>query len=112
MKHKKVTLPLNVIMVEITLGGSNAPICHGAGRQHQTLSDLVRSIEYIDANGNLRTVDKPEYLRAAAGCFGLMGVVTHLTLEFQPMTYANMTPVKIPVMKVRPIAPVENIPAL
>lgn len=105
VKHRKLTLPLNVIMVEITLGGSNAPICHGAGRQHQTLSDLVRSIEYIDANGNLRTVDKPEYLRAAAGCFGLMGVVTHLTLEFQPMTYANMTPVKIPVMKAVPPPP-------
>src|ERR1700754_1600805 len=27
------TIPLNVIMVEITWGGSNAMICHGAGRR-------------------------------------------------------------------------------
>ncbi|KAL2128519.1 hypothetical protein VTI74DRAFT_9079 [Chaetomium olivicolor] len=33
--------PLNVIMVEITAGGANAPIRHGAGCAHQTLSDLV-----------------------------------------------------------------------
>ena len=96
VKNKKLTLPLNVIMVEITLGGSNAPICHGSGRRHQTLSDLVRLIEYVDANGNLRKVDDPDHLRAAAGCFGLMGIVTHLTLEMSPMTYAEMAPVKIP----------------
>lgn len=105
VKNKKLTLPINVIMVEITLGGSNAPICHGSGRRHQTLSDLVRAIEYVDANGSLRTVDKPEHLRAAAGCFGLMGVVTHLTLELQPMTYANMKPEKIPVMQAVPPPP-------
>ena len=105
VKNKKLTLPINVIMVEITLGGSNAPICHGSGRRHQTLSDLVRAIEYVDANGNLKTVDNPEHLRAAAGCFGLMGVVTHLTLELQPMTYANMKPEKIPVMQAVPPPP-------
>ena len=105
VKNKKVTLPINVIMVEITLGGSNAPICHGSGRRHQTLSDLVRAIEYVDANGVLRTVSKSEHLRAAAGCFGLMGVFTHLTLELSPMTYANMVPVKIPVMKAVPPPP-------
>jgi len=92
-------------MVEITLGGSNAPICHGAGRRHQTLSDLVRSIEYVDANGQLRTVEKAEHLRAASGCFGLMGVVTHLTLEFPPMTYAKTTPVKMPMIKAIPPPP-------
>ena len=39
------TLPLDVIAVMITYGGSNAPICHGAGLRHKTLSDLV--IRYI-----------------------------------------------------------------
>lgn len=105
VKHKKLTLPLNVIMVEITLGGSNAPICHGAGAKNQTLSDLVRAIEYVDANGVLRKVDKPEYLRAAAGCFGLLGVVTHLTFEMQPMTYAEMKPVKLPAIIAVPPPP-------
>lgn len=105
VQNNKVTVPLNVIMVELTLGGSNAPICHGAGRRHQTLSDLVRSIEYVDANGKLQRVDKPEHLRAASGAFGLMGVITHLTFEFPPMTYAQMVPVKMPVIKAVPPPP-------
>ncbi|OHF04516.1 hypothetical protein CORC01_00368 [Colletotrichum orchidophilum] len=97
IENKTVTLPMNVIMVEITLGGSNAPICHGAGRRHQTLSDLVRRIEYVDCNGEPQEVTKPEHLRAASGCFGLMGVVTHITLEMSPMTYARLNPEKVSV---------------
>ncbi|KAJ4247500.1 hypothetical protein NW762_013177 [Fusarium torreyae] len=100
-----VTIPLNVIMVEITLGGSNAPTCHGAGRQNMTLSDLVRKIEYVDANGNVQYVDKPEYLRAASSCFVLMGVVTHITMEFPPMSYAELAPKKMPVIQAVPPRP-------
>lgn len=97
-KNNTVTLPLNIIMVEITAGGANAPICHGAGRQNRTLSDLVRKIEYVDAHGECRSVSKAEHLLAAAGCFGLMGVVTHITIEFAPMTYALVKPLKMPVI--------------
>jgi FAD/FMN-containing dehydrogenase len=88
------TVPLNVIMVEITWGGSNAPICHGAGRRHRTLSDLVAAIEFVNANGELQVVDDPDQLRAAAGCFGLLGVVTSITLKLDPMSYAVMRPEK------------------
>ncbi|KAI5776549.1 hypothetical protein EDC01DRAFT_720032 [Geopyxis carbonaria] len=88
------TLPLNVIMVEITLGGSNAPICHGGGIRHKTLSDLVRKIEYIDANGVHQSVDDPAWLKAAAGSFGLLGVITHVTIELDKMSYAVMKPLK------------------
>ena len=35
------TLPLDIIAVMITYGGSNATICHGAGLKNKTLSDLV-----------------------------------------------------------------------
>ncbi|CEL56840.1 hypothetical protein RSOLAG1IB_08118 [Rhizoctonia solani AG-1 IB] len=31
LQNRRWCLPFNVIMVEITMGGSNAPICHGAG---------------------------------------------------------------------------------
>ncbi|KAK5046826.1 hypothetical protein LTR84_007180 [Exophiala bonariae] len=100
----KVTLPLQIIEVEITMGGSNATICHGAGLQHPTLSDLVRAIEYVDANGNLNKIDlsTPSFLRAAAGCFGLIGIVTHLTLEFDAMSCALLVPRKIPVIEAIP----------
>lgn len=86
----------------MTIGGTNGPICHGAGRKHPTLSDLVRKVEYVDCNGDLRVVEDPAHLKAAAGCFGLMGVITHLTLEFQPMTYALMNPQKIDVVRAVP----------
>ncbi|KAG8911683.1 hypothetical protein FRC00_006009, partial [Tulasnella sp. 408] len=50
-ENKAWTLPMNIIMVEITFGGGNAPICHGAGIKNTTLSDLVVSLEYVDSNG-------------------------------------------------------------
>lgn len=92
-------------MVEMTIGGTNGPICHGAGRAHQTLSDLVRRVEYVDCHGELQVVEKPEHLRAAAGCFGLMGVITHITFEMAPMTYALMSPKKVPVVRAVPPPP-------
>lgn len=102
------TLPLNVIMVEITLGGSNAPICHGAGRSHTTLSDLVHTIEYVDANGNIQKLSKdtdPDLMKAASGCFGLLGIITHITLEMMPMTYAVMRPQKLHITEAIPLPP-------
>ena len=71
-KNNMVTLPYNVIMVETTLGGSISALCHGSGRAHKTTGDLVRRIEYIDANGELRTITEKDmkFLKAAGGCFG------------------------------------------
>ena len=40
------TLPLDIIAVMITYGGSNAMICHGAGVKNKTLSDLVLKWEW------------------------------------------------------------------
>ena len=91
------TVPLNVIMVEITWGGSNAQICHGAGVAQPTLSDLVTEVEFVNALGELQTVSDPALLSAAAGCFGLLGIVTALTLKLDPMTYATLQPKNVPV---------------
>jgi hypothetical protein len=92
--NDKWTLPVDVILVEVTIGGVNGPICHGAGRHHQTVNDYVRAVEYVDANGEHRTISDPEHLKAAAGHFGLMGVVTHITFELDKMSYAVLKPVK------------------
>jgi hypothetical protein len=95
--NKLVSLPLNVIMVEITFGGSNAPICHGAGFSTQTLSDLVEEVEYVDAKGGIQTVHDKEELRAASGCFGLLGIVISLTLLVDDMCVAEMKPIAVDV---------------
>jgi hypothetical protein len=71
-------------------------MCHGAGITHPTLSDLVAEVEYVDANGELQTVSDPELLKTAAGCFGLLGVVTSFTVRLPKMTYAAMRPYKAP----------------
>lgn len=52
--NKKYCIPLNVIMVEVTFGGTNAPICHGSGFTTKTLSDLVVEVEYVDAKGDIQ----------------------------------------------------------
>ncbi|KAF2842030.1 hypothetical protein M501DRAFT_927792 [Patellaria atrata CBS 101060] len=88
-------LPVDVILVEVTIGGVNGPICHGAGRRHKTISDYVRRIEYVDCNGKLQMVEDEKWIRTAAGAFGLLGVVTHITFELDEMTYAVMEPRKV-----------------
>jgi len=90
------TVPINVIMSEISWGGSNAPICHGAGLRHQTLSDLVHELELVNARGELQVINDKEVIKAAAGCFGLLGIVVSLTLKVDPMTYAVVYAQKIP----------------
>ena len=65
---------VDTIIVEITFGGSNAPICHGAGKSTKTLSDLVPSIEFVNANEELQTDDDPFQLKSVAGCFGVLGI--------------------------------------
>lgn len=61
------------------------------------MSDLIRKIEYVDANGVHQSVRDPEQLKAAAGSFGLLGIVTHITFELDKMTYATMQPKKMSV---------------
>src|SRR4051812_21246862 len=77
---------------------------HGAGRSHQTLSDLVKGIEYVDCNGKLQTISihEPAFLSAASGCFGLIGIITHIVLQLDPMRYALMRPLKLDAMRAIP----------
>jgi hypothetical protein len=35
-------------------------------------------------------VEDPQQIKAAAGAFGMLGVVTHITYVFDAMTYAVM----------------------
>lgn len=44
----------------------------------------------MDCNGKLQMIDDPQLLKAAAGAFGLLGVVTHITYELDAMSYAMM----------------------
>lgn len=96
--------------IRVTAGGVNGPICHGAGRRHKTISDQVRAIEYVDAHGKLQVISDPELLKAAAGCFGLLGIVTHISLELDPMSYAIMNPSKPAVELAVPPLSLDDVP--
>lgn len=97
-------------MNRVTFGGVNGPICHGAGRRHKTINDQVRAVEYVDANGVHRTISDPTHLKAAAGCFGLLGIVTHITFALEPMRYAVLKPVKPDIGLAIPPPSREDIP--
>jgi len=100
------TVPCNVILVENTFGGTNAMLCHGAGAESQTLSDLVTEIEFVNPNGELQTIgykvtdpvenqaEGRKLIKTAAGSFGQLGVVTELTLKLDQMTHARMNTCK------------------
>ena len=53
---------------------------------------------YVDARGDLQTVNDPTELRAASGAFGLLGIVVSVTLQLDTMGVVDMMPVKQPVM--------------
>ncbi len=108
-KQKAWTLPLNVVMTENTIGGTNANMCHGAGIGNHTISDLVTEIEFVNPKGELQTIgykitdplDKQTEGRAliktAAGSFGMLGVVTSITFKLDEMSHARMVPRKLPI---------------
>lgn len=110
VKNDAWTLPVDVILVEVTIGGVNGPICHGAGHAHKTISDYVRRVEYVDCNGDVQIVDDPYLIKAAAGAFGLLGVVTHITFELDAMSYAVLKPQKVDVGLAIPPINKEDIP--
>lgn len=58
----------------------------------------MREVAYVDANGDLQTINDPRELLAAAGCFGLLGVVVSLTLELDKMGITEMMPVTLPLL--------------
>jgi FAD/FMN-containing dehydrogenase len=90
-------MPADVVIVETTYGGTISAMCHGAGITNKTLSDLVAEVEFVDPNGELRTVSDPELLKAASGTMGVLGVVTAYTIRLDKMTYAAMRPARVPV---------------
>lgn len=109
--HREWALPALPILVEITFGGSLSAICHGAGFAHQTVSDLVASMDFVNVRGDVQTVSDPALLAAAAGCFGLLGVVVGYTLRAVPMGFANYFPQRVPTPLAVPPVARSDVPA-
>jgi hypothetical protein len=78
----KWVLPVDTLLVEVTMGGIASGICHGAGIKNNAIPDYVRSIEYVDCKGKVQVVDSstPKLLSVAAGNFGLVSC-NHASLQ-------------------------------
>ena len=96
-KNGSWALPFNTVVLAVTMGGTNATICHGGGLSTCTLSDLVVEVCYVDAHGNEQRVFDPRELKAASVCFGLLGIVTSITLRMEEMSIAEMRPTQVPI---------------
>ena len=103
-------LPVNTVLADGTVIGSVSTMSHGGGREHQTIADQVRQLEYIDCNGRLHVVNDPEDVNAIAGSMGLFGVITHIVYEVVPMRYAVLKPRKIDVALAIPPLDKDEIP--
>ena len=75
------------------------------------LSDLVVEICYVDAKGELRYVTDEKELRAASGCFGLLGIVVSMTLKLDTMCVAQMRPFRFPLLLTIPPPDGYKLPA-
>jgi len=100
-------IPMNVILVEVTAGGVLSMICHGAGKENPTISDIATSVEFVDPKGEVYEVpgtlpNGQEILKSASGAFGLFGVVTKLSLQLEKKAIAVYAPAKVPLDKAIP----------
>lgn len=85
-------------------------MCHGSGFAHKSINDYIRSVEYVDVNGVVQSITDAMELHAALGCFGLMGIITHITYEVKKMTFAVMQPRKVKTMLAVPPPDPSHVP--
>lgn len=83
------------ILVSITSSGWTQPICHGAGILNQSVSDLCVEMRIVNCKGELQTITDKDQLKAVAGGFGLLGVITSHVFVLDPMKIARLFPARI-----------------
>lgn len=79
--HNLASLP------HITIAGAIATATHGSGIKNGNLSSGISAIEFVNAAGDLVALSKKkdgEQFNGAVVALGALGVVTKLTLDFQP----------------------------
>lgn len=79
--HNMASLP------HISVAGACGTATHGSGMRNGNLSTAVTAIEFVGADGTVRTLSREKDGERFAGAvvgLGALGIVTHLTLAVQP----------------------------
>lgn len=71
----------------ISIAGATATATHGSGLRNGNLATAVRTLEFLDGNGNLVTLDRdadPDTFPGAVVSLGALGITIRLTLDVLP----------------------------
>ena len=80
-----LTLPFNVVLESVRIGGLVATGSHGSGWEMPTLSDLVEAIEIVNAAGELicyrAETHGPQVMNAVRVSLGMFGLIYRVHLR-------------------------------
>lgn len=101
LQQHGLTLPFNVVLESVRIGGLVATGSHGSGWETPTLSDLVEVIEIVDASGQLvsysAATHPPEVMNAVRLNLGLFGLIYRVTMRVEHNYRVHQRDLRIPV---------------
>ncbi|MBG1230993.1 FAD-binding protein [Aestuariivirga litoralis] len=83
LEQQGLALPSLPFLIDQTIGGAIATGTHGTSRKGGTLSDSVRAMTLVRADGKIIRIDAsspPDQLAAARVSLGMLGVITEVEL--------------------------------
>lgn len=97
MQARGWTLPCLPDIDTVTLGGALATGTHGTGRDGKLLSSYMVSCRLVLADGSVRNVEEDEELMDAVRVsLGLLGVMSEITLQCQPVSTLHLKEMPMP----------------
>lgn len=100
LEQHGLTLPFNVVLESVRIGGLVATGSHGSGWETPTLSDLVEAIEIVNAAGDLVcysvTTHGPEVMSAVRVSLGLFGMIYRVHLRVEPSYRVHQCDTRVP----------------
>lgn len=102
-----LSLQSPAMFLGLTVGGLIATGSHGTGRHAATLGDAVVGFELVKPDGSVLQVDRPggDLWRAIVTNLGVLGVVTAVTLQCEPLYNVLESHQTVPYMDVAPLLP-------
>lgn len=101
LEQHGLTLPFNVVLESVRIGGLVATGSHGSGWDTPTLSDLVEAIEVVNAAGDVVcyrvTTHGPAIMSAARLSLGLFGIIYRVYLRVEPTYRVHQRDMHVPI---------------